>query len=297
MHKPGFYDVLEVSPKASPEVIRAAYKSLMQRHHPDKHHASAQAGQAALISQAYEVLSDPQKRAAYDQTLRPVDATAAAPAAPVARSARGAPGNAVKKTLDNQWRYAWFLIVCIVAAGGLLLLWPTKGNKGTMESLSGTAAVVAGSGGVGTAMTSAVTGSKPLAADANASPPMPEVNAFVSDLTIVLTPAIAGGSAGTPTHALHIPSLGFRISAQDPARWVQRLETDRANVMHRLISELGNASYQELIQTDGDLYLKRLIETSVGAAIGVEAAPVAAEKTQTRPRPIEALLPGAFSVR
>jgi hypothetical protein len=196
------------------------------------------------------------------------------------------------KVAHKSSRYAWFLIVCIVVAGSLLLLWPSKGTK---ESLTGTAAVVPDRGGVGTAMTPAVSGVKPLAVDANASPPPPEVNAFVSDLTIVLAPAVAGGSAGTTTHALHIPSLGFRISAQDPARWVQRLETDRANVMHRLISELGNASYQELIQTDGDLYLKRLIETSVGAAIGLEAAPVAAEKPQ--PRPIEALLPGAFSVR
>jgi hypothetical protein len=286
MRAPVFYDVLEVSPKASPEVIRAAYKSLMQRHHPDKiQQATAQAGQAALISQAYEVLSDPQKRAAYDQSLLIPPAMSGAP---IARNVRTAPA----KVAHKSSRYAWFLIVCIVVAGSLLLLWPSRNPQ---EAVSGKLVLVPGSSGIDTATMPAVTASKPLAVDANASPPPPEVNAFVSDLTIVLAPAVAAGGAGTATHALHIPSLGFRISAQDPARWVQRLETDRATVMHRLISELGNAGYQELIQTDGDLYLKRLIETSVGAAIGLEAAPVAAEKPQ--PRPIEALLPGAFSVR
>ena len=71
------YDTLEVSPKASPEVIRAAYKSLMQRHHPDKHTATAQAPDlAARIAQAYGVLSDPQQRATYDLQLQSAAAAA-----------------------------------------------------------------------------------------------------------------------------------------------------------------------------------------------------------------------------
>ena len=36
IHAPSHYDILEVSHTASPEVIRAAYRSLMQRYHPDK---------------------------------------------------------------------------------------------------------------------------------------------------------------------------------------------------------------------------------------------------------------------
>ncbi|MEW6164995.1 MAG: DnaJ domain-containing protein [Pseudomonadota bacterium] len=77
-----YYDVLEVSQNASAEVIRAAYKSLIQRYHPDKDPGNAVAGQrAALIVEAYETLSDAGKRAAFDRRLREVrqPATAVAP--------------------------------------------------------------------------------------------------------------------------------------------------------------------------------------------------------------------------
>ena len=65
-----YYEILEVSPLASREVLRAAYKSLMQRHHPDRRpHDADTAHRAALIAQAYAVLSDGHKRAAYDALL------------------------------------------------------------------------------------------------------------------------------------------------------------------------------------------------------------------------------------
>lgn len=64
------YDTLEVSPKASAETIRAAYKSLMQRYHPDRNIGDAvAAARAVAIQQAYEVLSDTGKRAVYDLGL------------------------------------------------------------------------------------------------------------------------------------------------------------------------------------------------------------------------------------
>lgn len=61
------YDVLQVSPAADALVIRAAFRSLIQRHHPDRNPGDAQAAQqAVLVTQAYELLTDPQRRAAYD---------------------------------------------------------------------------------------------------------------------------------------------------------------------------------------------------------------------------------------
>ena len=64
------YDVLEVSTTASPEVIRAAYRSLMQRFHPDKNPGDEAAGtRAAAIAAAYAVLSKAEKRAEYDRRL------------------------------------------------------------------------------------------------------------------------------------------------------------------------------------------------------------------------------------
>ena len=64
------YDILEVSRTASPEVIRAAYKSLVQRFHPDKNPDNPDAeGMLKRINHAYDVLSDPEERAAYDVML------------------------------------------------------------------------------------------------------------------------------------------------------------------------------------------------------------------------------------
>ena len=60
------YDILEVSPHASPEVIKAAYRSLMQRYHPDRTSVADSVRRAQEINDAYAVLSDPAKRRAYD---------------------------------------------------------------------------------------------------------------------------------------------------------------------------------------------------------------------------------------
>lgn len=83
------YETLEVSRNASPEVIRAAYKSLMQRLHPDKcPEGEAGAGRAAQIAAAYAVLSSPERRAAYDLALRR-DGGPGAPAAGGSHPAAG----------------------------------------------------------------------------------------------------------------------------------------------------------------------------------------------------------------
>lgn len=64
------YDTLEVSPRACPQVIRAAYRCLAQCHHPDKQAGSqAASDRQTLINQAYAVLSDPARRQRYDQTI------------------------------------------------------------------------------------------------------------------------------------------------------------------------------------------------------------------------------------
>lgn len=65
-----FYETLEVSPRASDVVIRAAYRCLVQHHHPDKNPDAVGAGQRlVLINEAYAVLSDAAKRVAYDLRL------------------------------------------------------------------------------------------------------------------------------------------------------------------------------------------------------------------------------------
>jgi curved DNA-binding protein CbpA len=65
-----YYDELEVSPKASPETVRAAYRSLIQRFHPDRHLGSREfALRTQRVNDAYAVLSNSEKRASYDAKL------------------------------------------------------------------------------------------------------------------------------------------------------------------------------------------------------------------------------------
>lgn len=74
MTKKTFYDVLQVSPNADQEIIKAAYRSLVQRFHPDKNPDNPDAEQyLKIINRAYEVLSDPVKREGYDAALKDVD--------------------------------------------------------------------------------------------------------------------------------------------------------------------------------------------------------------------------------
>ena len=68
MSKRDYYEILSVSKTATETEIKAAYRKLAVKHHPDKnpddHTAEEKFKEAA---EAYSVLSDPQKRAAYDR--------------------------------------------------------------------------------------------------------------------------------------------------------------------------------------------------------------------------------------
>jgi curved DNA-binding protein CbpA len=73
MEEPDLYDILQVPSTAGPEDIRRAYRALLRKHHPDMHkprdavEARRLARNVAAIHHAYEVLSDPHRRAAYDR--------------------------------------------------------------------------------------------------------------------------------------------------------------------------------------------------------------------------------------
>lgn len=100
------YDNLKVARDAPDIVIRAAYKSLSQRFHPDKNPGDERAVRImAIINRSYEILSDPQKRREHDawiareeMRLR-AETSAGAPVTPPQRQAPQEPAITNKNVL------------------------------------------------------------------------------------------------------------------------------------------------------------------------------------------------------
>ena len=64
------YSELGVTPQAEPEVIRAAYRVLAQRYHPDRQTSFSQAFDDKMVrlNRAYSILSQADSRRAYDRS-------------------------------------------------------------------------------------------------------------------------------------------------------------------------------------------------------------------------------------
>ena len=315
------YDTLEVSPKASAEVIRAAYKSLMQRHHPDKqaddtNNSHNNNERATHITQAYAILSDPGQRAAYDQTLQTVLLPSLPAASALAAHGAAVPARAGAKTRRaassdrKAWYvwYAWGLIATILVAGGVILTQSktradTRPPLGDMrpgahtEGRDGPGPTAADPLSLGTAPT--LPGMPPLetSAQLQARTVMP----YALDLSVDLPPA--KGSSGNSGHVLTIAELGLRVGGPEPLRWIEKIQTQRQDILRQLLVQLASARAETLTQPEADLYLKGLIATTVAKAIGMPATPPPppatppVDPTQLPVQPIEVLLPQGFRLR
>jgi curved DNA-binding protein CbpA len=60
-----YYEILQISPNAEPETVHRVYRLLAQRFHPDNHD-SGNDGRFRQLTEAYQVISDPERRAQYD---------------------------------------------------------------------------------------------------------------------------------------------------------------------------------------------------------------------------------------
>lgn len=121
---PSWYDVLDVDPSASPDEIRAAWKSGIAELDPSDR-------RFRLLNQAAEVLLDAEQRAAYDRELapepmpEPMPEPEPAPAPePPASSAAGVPA----------WLLAGVAILTVIFVG--LSVWQTQRNEDDAPSSS-----------------------------------------------------------------------------------------------------------------------------------------------------------------
>jgi len=73
MAEKDYYQILGVSKNASADELKSAYRSLAKKYHPDVYATASDAEKKKAeekfkeIQHAYDVLSDPQKKAAYDE--------------------------------------------------------------------------------------------------------------------------------------------------------------------------------------------------------------------------------------
>lgn len=89
-----YYDILKVSPEATPAEIKSAYRRLARQLHPDKNHGSEETAlKFAAIAEAYETLGNSRERSKYDRRL--------------AEITQGTNGDGRVFTSDNRYSRRW----------------------------------------------------------------------------------------------------------------------------------------------------------------------------------------------
>lgn len=80
MEHRNYYDILDVAPEANADEIKRAYRKAARRYHPDVSQEPDAEDRFKDIAEAYEVLRDPEKRAAYDARATGDETNASGPA-------------------------------------------------------------------------------------------------------------------------------------------------------------------------------------------------------------------------
>ena len=109
------YEVLQVSPRAEPDVIRAAYRVLVRLYHPDVCQDPDAEERTCRLNSAHHILGDPERRAIYDASRSQSGRPAAGPA-PVTDSVRSSRSAAMPRdAFHDRSRGVPLLVLGIVA--------------------------------------------------------------------------------------------------------------------------------------------------------------------------------------
>jgi len=299
-----YYEILEVSPKASQEVIKAAYKSLMQRYHPDRNPGNAETAEHALqVAMAYEVLSDSNRRAAYDIGLKQQ---------PTGRNIRDgvrdvpvSPASVVKDSQSHG--FLWLLLASIILSGWLILSLSKKqqspeselkeirlsieGNQLTPEQIQAKFKRIDEIFTEHPEILQKEAGRRVQEAAARTIP------IYITKLTVNLR--VSAESPADSGHVLSIPTLGVKAGTFDADKVMRHLESNQELITRKLAEKLAYAKYEELLKIDGELYLKTMILDSIGDTTGTnrfEEYPSSSAEAPGRYGVVEVLLPESFSV-
>lgn len=306
-----YYEILEVSQKASQEVIKAAYKSLMQRYHPDRNPDNAEfALHASRVVQAYEVLSDLDKRAVYDIELKQELSEQLSNIRDRSWNVQASSASTdrlVVKESKSYW-FLWLLIALILSSGWLILSLSKKNQSSESElkeirlSFEGNQLTPEQRQAKSKRMDE-IFRKHPEILKKEASGRAKELAArtipiFITELAVNLRASET--SSEDSGHVLSIPIIGAIVGTFDAEKVIRHIESKTELISQKLAEKLAYAKYEELVKIDGEQYLKKIILDSIGDTTGTnrfEDYPSSSEESPGRYGVVEILLPESFSVR
>lgn len=258
-----YYEILEVSPNASQEVIKAAYKSLMQRYHPDKNLGNADiAKHALLVGEAFDVLSDINKRSAYNIKLKQQASENREKSFEVIAPTKSK-GPPLKKTDD---KFNWTPLLIIVAVTVLLSL-AVKQNEHTPDTTNVAHRAEQMAAEQIAAWEKAEAERKRIEYEKElATRTIPE---FAVNINVRLLKKYDYAHYIYDGHTISIPVLNIRVGKHQADKVIQYAQINKELILEKLSEYLAyQANYEELIKIDGDAYLKEKIINSINDTVG-----------------------------
>jgi curved DNA-binding protein CbpA len=294
------YEILEVSPNASPEVLKAAYKSLMQRYHPDRNPGNAAAANRSVqVAQAYEVLSDAGKRAAYDIELKSrLESRNIIRDRTPERPRNILPSPPVKEE-ESQPSWVWLVMVAM----GVLFIWfiwsPLDSKQSGItvpqepqeEVLPGNHPPKSG---------------KEPAPESGAALSARTISGFMRDIKIELKvaaepKATSAADQKYDLYVLAIPTLDIVVGTFSPERFISFMDENREYIGLNLTEKLADVEYEMLDKRTGvgEYYLKQFILDSISEITGTDRYEISASSVPDKIAPygaVDIFLPDSYTV-
>lgn len=285
-----YYELLEVSANASPEVIKAAYKSLMQRNHPDKNPDNSEAeARSILLAEAFAILSDEAKRSAYNLELKQFSQ-------PVFRTE--APIPTVACTLPNRKRKSFGFTTYIAIFLGLVVwfVWITNEEK-QHQSLN------VPNPQLHSLLTSNLkkNSEKDPLIDRESIPLEKSMPTYLSDIRVNLGTMSSSTESGNLDEqaVLSIRTVGVVVGAYEAESFISFLSENKPQILRKLSEKLETASITSLKSNLGEQYLKELILQSLGEITQTDRFaeyPIVGSNVSAHYGVVGIILPDYFSV-